>query len=444
MPNINNDNIVKYNDLPDEQIKDIKEGIELFVKSEEYWDKFAHHSTVPRGKREFTCRRLIKPRVKPEDIQPRAELIAPRASKMAVATFTKTVNNYGDKAEYTREDLQYHFDDTVTNLRLTLQEIALQKKNLIKGKAFISTRAIITYDTSIKQTLNKGRDVLRKNGVKRWDGKHYLAHMTIEEHSALMAEIAAGEEKSEKLRLKLEGVDYEFDVWGDWLISVPYNDEYTLYKNDTTHFLVMMGKREIDGASPVDVAKLSGEPEYELIDNGLGGGVIEDVDGNLTSDDNKQKGALAINMDGLGATVSDDLAILLCEVSVNTTKGTELPISDLTGYVSHSGNEKEITLTGTTYTQFKVEGARHDATAGKYYGSGNTIIAVQVEAVENKTLGTVTKANWSASYKLVSGGSDIAAEVIGCVKTTANYDTLIVRVPNDCYSFTVACEATAS
>lgn len=438
------DNIVKYQDIKDEHITDIKKGIELFVKNEEYWDKFANHCTVERGHREFQSRRLIKPLVKKEDIKPRAELIAPRATKMVVATFTKTVDNYGDKAEYTREDLQFHFDDTLSNLRYTLQEVALQKKNLIKGAAFVSSRAIISYDTSICKTLDNARSTFTKNGVKRWDGRHFLVHMTDEERTQLMTEIAARNEKSEPLRTKLEGVDFDFDVWKDWLISVPVNDTQTLYKDDTHHYMVMMGKRAIDNKSPVDVSKLSGEPEYELINKGLGTGIIEDVDGHTTSDDNKQKGAIAINIDGLGACVSDDLAILNCEVPVNTIPGTALPINQLSGYVSHSGNEHEVTLTGTQYTELEVSGARYDATAGKYYASGNTIVAVQVKAAANKTLGSVTAAAWSASYKLVSGGADINAEVLGCTKTAANYDTLIVRVPNDCYSFAVECTATAS
>ena len=435
---------VKYAELTDEHIADVKKGIELFVKSEEYWDKFAHHSIVPRGHKNFTSRRLIRPKVKAEDIQPRAEFVAPRPTKIAVATFTKSVANYGDKAIYSREDLQYHFDDTLANIRYVLQEIAVQKKNIIKGKAFISSRATLAYDTNLRTTLRKAVKVLRKNGVKRWDGRHYLCHLTLEELSALRAEIDAASEKSEKMRMTLEGVDYEFDVWEDWILSVPWNDDVTLYKNDSTQYLVMMGKRGIDGESPVDVAKLEGEADIELINNGLGSGVLEDADGNYTSDDNKQQGSVAINMDGLGAAVSDDLGILVCEVSAAKIKESAIAISDLTGYVSHSGNEHEITLTGTTYTELSVEGARYDATAGKYYGAGNTLIAVKVAAAESKTLGSVTAANWTASYKLSAAGDSIGAEIIAVVQGTAANDTVIVRVPDKCYSFTVACAATAS
>ena len=437
---------LRYTDLADEQIKDIKRDVELYVTSEEYWDKFAHHSPVPTGHKVFTSRRVIAPLVKPEEVQPRAELIAPRPTKITVATFEKTVASYSDKAIYSREDVQFHFDDTVGILSAQLKEIAVQKKNIIKGKAFISTRALITYDTSMRQTLRNAVIVLRKNKVKRWDGKHYLCHLTLEELSKLRAEIAAANEKSEKMRLTLEGTDLELDVWEDWILSVPTSDNVTLYKSDTVHRMVLMGKRGIDGQSPVDVSKLEGVPDIELIHNGLGSGVLMDVDGNLTSDDNKQQGSIGINIDGLGACVSDDLAILLCEVTVNTVPGTALAISGLTGYVSHSGNEVEITEDAGTNTHYVYSGARHDATASKDYASKNTIIKVQVVADEGEAFsGGAAPAsnNWGATYKLVSGGDDIGATILAVVKTAVNYDTAIIQVPNDCYSFKVSSAATA-
>ena len=43
-----NTKAVNYAELTDEHITDIKKGLELFVPTEEYWDKFVHHSTVPR------------------------------------------------------------------------------------------------------------------------------------------------------------------------------------------------------------------------------------------------------------------------------------------------------------------------------------------------------------------------------------------------------------
>lgn len=439
-----NENAVKYHDLTDEIITDIKKMIELFVESEEYWDKFVHHSSVKRGAKTFSSRRLVKPIVKESDIAPRAEFVAPRPTKIVVETFEKTIENYGDKAIYSREDMQYHYDDTVKNITDVLKEIAIQKLDFIKGAAFLASRAAITYDTSMLNTLSKGAIILRKNGAKRWANGKYLAHITPEEKKLLIAELEAkGSSLSEKVKVEINGVPEEFPAYGDFMFSETISP--IMYKSDSVQHMILMGKRGIDGNSPIDVSKLEGESGIELIRNGLGTGVLVDVDGNYTSDDNKQQGSVAINMEGLGATVSDDLCILDCEVSVAEIKATALLESEKTGFVSISGAEVELDLTAGSGTEFEVVGARYDSTGSKYYGNASTIVSVQVKASATKTLGDVTAADWSATYKLASGGADKDAEIVAVVKTTAANDTLLVRVPVNCYgALAIECEATAS
>lgn len=440
-----NEKAVSYAELTDEHITDIKKALELFVPSEEYWDKFAHHCTVKRGHKTFSCRRLVKPKVKAEDVVARAEFTAPRPTKIVVETFEKTVANYGDKAIYSKEDMQFHFDDTVKNITDTLKEIAVQKLNFIKAKPFLQSACILTYDTSCLKTLDKGSVVLRKNGAKRWDGKHWLVHCTPELKTKIIGEIRAlGQSLSEPVKVQLAGREYDFDCYGDFIFSDTI--DASMYKSDTVQYLVIMGKRGIDGNSPVDVSKLEGESNIELINNGLGSGVLVDVDGNYTADDNKQQGSVAINMDGLGACVSDDLCILDCEVTVDEIKGSALFEQSKTGFVSISGNEIEITASAGTKTHFAYVGARYDSTASKYYANGSVLLSAQVLADEGEAFsgGTAPAANnWTVQYKLTSGGSNIDAEIIGVVKTAVDYDTVIVRVPEKAYSFTITSAATA-
>jgi len=353
-----NENAVKYAELTDEHIKDVKVGIEMFVKSNEYWDKFVHHSSVPRGHKEFTSRRLIAPKVKPEDIKKRAEFVAPRPQKIAVMTVSKTVDNYGDKAIYSREDLQYHFDNTVANIRATLQEIAVQKLDFIKGAAFFKSKATLTAvqvssADNLLATAEKAAIILRKNKANRWDGQHYLAHITPEVLNMLRAEIAAkGDRLSEPVKKELDGRTYDTYNYGDFMYSVNVSD--LMYSGNGLsagkQWVVFMGKRGIDGQSPVDVAKLQGESGIEVINNGLGSGVLVDEDGNYTADDNKQQGSVAINMDGLGACVSDDLCILDCQFTATEIKGSEIDTDDLSGYVSVSPYAKVVikAMDGTT------------------------------------------------------------------------------------------------
>lgn len=422
-----NEHGVKYIELTDEHITDIKKNIELFVADNEYWDKFATHSTMKRGHKTFSYRKLIKPLVKEGDISPRAEYIAPRPTKIAVATFEQTVQNYGDKAIYSREDTQYHFDNTVNNITDTLKSIAVQKLDLIKGRAFVSSAATITLkENSLLKTLDHAAITLRKNKVRRWDGKHFLAHLTPEAKVALKAEIEAkGSSLSESVKVQLNGRAIDFTVYGDWMFSETTSE--VLYKEDGKQLVVLMGKREIDGQSPVTVSKLEGESNIELINNGLGSGVLEDVDGNLTADDNKQQGSVAINMDGLGAAVNDDLAILTLEVDIEEIKGTALPEAKRTGFVSMSGNAIKLVLSGVTGAT--VEGyTKHEG--GVYYAAGSTLISVRTTSAGN--------GNWTATYS--AGGETVNAEVLSVFKTSAEKDTAVIRVPQTATELTISCK----
>ena len=457
---VSNTNAVTYAELTDEHIVDIKRNLELFVPSEEYWDKFCKHSTVPRGHKTYQSRILIAPKVKESDISPRAEFVAPRPSKIAVKTVERTVENYGDKAIYSREDLQYHFDDTVKSITATLKEIAVQKLDWIKGAAFLKSRAVLTTETytdsnhplynssSILLTAEKAAIVFRKNKVKRWTNGRYLAHITPEGLQRLRAEIAAKKEVlSDPVKLELDGKTYEYYSYGDFYYSVTSHDLMYLVESGTEkQYVIFMGKRQIDGASPIDVAKLEGESNFSLFNNSLGTGVLVDVDGNYTADDNKQQGSVAINMDGLGACVSDDLCVLKVKFSLNFININDIESNtsgfDVTGnkamLKSMSGNYVELALTGTTYTALTPTGyAYQDSGTSKYYAVGSTIIQVSVAATDEKTLGSVTKANWSATYE-----TSKTAEILAYLDSNKS---ILVRVPNNISgALSIECEATAA
>ena len=439
-----NENAVKYAELKDEHIVDIKKGLELFVPTEEYFDKFTHHSTVPRGHKTFQSRILIAPKVKESDIKPRAEFVAPRPSKIAVKTVERTVENYSDKAIYSREDLQYHFDDTVKSIQATLKEIAVQKLDWIKGRAFTKSRAILTpelyalsthplYNTaSILLTAEKAAIVFRKNKVKRWDGAHYLAHITPEGLQRLREEITAKKESlSDPVKVELDGRTYEYYSYGDFYYSVCAHDVmYPVESGTQKQYIIFMGRRQVDGQSPVDVAKLEGESDIELINNGLGSGVLVDEDGNTTADDNKQQGSVGINMDGLGAAVTDDLCILTCKfTNFNTINmfATEADRSgfDATGNAamlkSMSGNFVELAVdaTDTNVASITPVGyAYQDSVSSKYYGIGSTIVEFDAVFSNSKVADT-----WTAVYE-----TNKNAEIVALLDSGAK---ALVRIPNN-------------
>lgn len=321
--------------LPDECVDDIGENIEKFIETAEYWDKFCHHSTVKKGHKKFSYRRLIRPDVRVEDIREMAELVAPRPTKIALATFEKSVANYGENGEYTREDLMFHLDNTVLSLTATLKEKMRQTLDIVKGKEFISSRAIISYDTSLLNTLENAAIIFRKNEVNRWANGYYLAHLTPEMWKQLKAEVRANKESlDDKTKVNINGKEEEFSVYGDWMFSITTSK--VVYKSATKQILVLQGRRGIDNESGVEVSKMEGYGKTEFGDNGLGDGLIYDEDGNLTNDKNKQKGSCYINALGIGVAISDDLAILNCEVTINEISRSVIDLADRHGYVSTS------------------------------------------------------------------------------------------------------------
>lgn len=321
--------------LPDECVTDIGESVEKFLDGAEYWDRFCHKSTVKKGHKTFSYRRLIKPDVSPEDIHEMAELVAPRPTKIALATFEKSVHNYGENGEYTREDLMYHLDNTVLSLTATLKEKMRQVLDLVKGSAFVSSRAVITYDTSLLNTLENAAIIFRKNEVNRWANGYYLAHVTPEMWKQIKAEIRENKESlDEKTKVSINGKEEEFPVYGDWMFSITTSK--VVYKSASAQILVLQGRRGIDNESGVEVSQMEGFSKIEFGDNGLGDGLILDEDGNLTNDKNKQKGSCYINALGVGVSISDDLAVLNCEVAVSELSKSIVDMAERSGFVSTS------------------------------------------------------------------------------------------------------------
>ena len=322
-------NPVKYAEMTDEQIATVKRRIETFVKSREYFDKFVNHVKWERGSKTMKSRRVVKPFVRPEDVKPAAEDVAPRPHKVAVQTFEHSVDIYRDKIGYTAEDVLYGYDDIVQMAGDTLGEIVTQKLDIIKGTAFINSACTATYETSILKTLAKLAIILQKNEALPWNNGRYLAHLSPEALEKVREELEAkGVTLSEATKEEIEkGIIGHYGRWN--FASCPSK---LLVKNATTQYMVCMGRRP-NGQSPIDVPTIDG---VEVIHNPLGSGVMMDVDGNYTSDDNKQRGSVATNVDGIAAYVNDDLCVIDVEIPVAEIGGSVINSSELTGFVSES------------------------------------------------------------------------------------------------------------
>lgn len=306
---------VKITDLTAEQITDVEKRIETFVKTNQFFDKLCAHKKVKKGNRTWQFRRLVRPKVKPEDVHPFEEGVAPRPTGLAVETFEKTVDIYRDKFVYTAEDTFYGFDDIVKAGGDTLSEIVTQKVDIIKGRPFFTSRAVATFpesgDHKIEAVLEKGAIMFgRQNHSKKWNGAKYLALMTPEVLSSFRKEIRSyGDSLSEPSKEQLDrGV---VGTWGRWeFMECPSDLAIGEEDGSEVHYMIMLAKRP-NGQSPVEVTVMD---NIQVFHNPLGSGVMIDEDGNYTSDDNKQKGSIAINVGPLGAAITDDLCIIRCAI----------------------------------------------------------------------------------------------------------------------------------
>lgn len=311
-------NSTKLEQLTDEQIKDIKKYVEGFAKKEQYFSKFTQKAKWDRGSKTIQFRRYVANKVAESDVKPIAEEVAPRPTSITVKTFQRSIKRYGGKWKYTREDTLYGYDNIVSIGADVLSDEITQYCDYVIGKPFFSGRAtqdlVSSGTTPILDTL----DIIaikftRQNHCKPYANGKYLAMITPEVMAKIKAEISSkGSSLCEATKEQLDsGV---IGSYGRWLFTeCPHN---LAVKDETTHYMVCLARRP-DGQLPIVQSELGG---VEVINNPLGTGILLDVDGKLTSDDNKQMGSIAWNIDGLTADVNDDLCLIRTEITATTYK----------------------------------------------------------------------------------------------------------------------------
>lgn len=328
--------VSKIADLTDQQVAHIQKEVLYQVQAEEFFSKFTDHKIWKRGSDTLKYRKLIYPKVDPATIKPTAEGVAPKPTALEYGTFQVKVANYRDRVNYTRELVEYSIDDVVSDAASTLSNIAIEKRDYIIGKPFISSKAILTADTSIIATMRKAKIQLGKNKAKKWENGKYLMLASPEDIALLESELEAkGNALDEVTKTEIANCDVK-SKYGFEIVECPSDLLYN--SNGTDHYIVFLGKNA-QGKPPVSDYKLE---EIELIHNPLGTGVLIDEANHVTNDANKQLGSVALNLEGLAAAVNDDLCVLVCSFKTTTINdsGAKPALSARTGYVSTSKSPK--------------------------------------------------------------------------------------------------------
>lgn len=323
---------VMYKDLTDQQIAKIQKKLIYQAKADEYFDQFTEHEAWERGSKTMRVRKLILPIVKASEVAATQENVAPRPTKMAYATFQFAVENYDDRVDYTRESALYNFDDVVRDAGDTLSYKFTQKLDYIKGKPFVSSKALLTYDTSLIKTMRKAKIILQKNKAKPYKDGKYLMIASPEIINLLTDEL---ETKGVALPEETKTDIINSTIYSKYGFIISECPSDILQNSDTTtHMVIFMGRTQ-EGRLPVTTRTMG---DVEVYNDGLGSGIMLDEDGKVTNDANRQKGDVAMSALGLGAHIADDLCILDCKVTVATIAKTELAESARTGYVSTSSS----------------------------------------------------------------------------------------------------------
>ena len=320
--------VTKHTDLTDEQVAIIERKVRLDLNKEQFFDKFYNHKSWQKGAKTMEYRKLIRPKIKKEDVKVAVENTAPAPTAMSYATFKVEVNDYRDKIAYTDEAVRYNVDDVVVDATEQLSYIGKEKLDFIKAKPFVSSPCTVAPETKIVDTMNKAKIILKKNRATRWQGNNYLMVTTPEVLNMLQAELrtlGASISEATKEQLDMGAIG----SWNGFLFVETANDYF--YK-EAKHVIAFVGKNP-NGVSPFETYAYNAEA-VEVIHNPLGSGILIDEDGNVTSDDNKQKGSVAINMKGLAAVVSNDYCVLDCDFTATTIAGSAIAVSAETGYVS--------------------------------------------------------------------------------------------------------------
>lgn len=330
-------NFAKHTDLTDEQIAHIRKKVITQAQKDEYFDQFCEHENWEAGSNTMNVRRLIYPKVSPTDVKPATEGVAPRPTKIEYATYKVSVADYRERFNYTDESERYNFDDVVRDGGSTLAYLFKQKLDYIKGKPFISSKATLTAETgtgALIKTMRKAKIVLGKNEAKKWLGANFLMIATPETIEILQDELEAKGSALDEATKEELAQGAVFRKKGFMISECPSD---LLQKDGTKHYVIFLG-RTPDGRKPVTCRKMG---DVQVINNPLGSGVLVDEEGNITNDANHQVGSIAMNALGLGAHISDDMCILVCEFPVTTIAGTNLTASGRTGYVSSSNSPTE-------------------------------------------------------------------------------------------------------
>lgn len=317
-------NPILRSDLTEQHIKDGGRRVEMEAQEVDDLSQFFEDEPFDEKKVDVKFRVRIPQRISMSEVDSyRAhENIAPANRTLKYASFTKTVQKFDTRHEYTREDVEENPDSVITDCTEDLNEWVTDMKLYNAAIALLGAKSSVSCVTDgsshpiICDTASKAflimHSVLRS---RPFLGKEYLALAPTAVTLKLSDEIAAKNGGNtlpglgpNKLAEVLKG--YEFS-WGKFSWFSPDGSED--YLQDASNFYIIFIGKDQNGGNPLRRLKKKGAIT-ELIHSPLGSGLLKNAQGEYVPDYNHQKGGIGCNMRGFLYYIKDYRYVLICAI----------------------------------------------------------------------------------------------------------------------------------
>lgn len=347
---------VKTGDYNIEDKKEVERAIRDYAHEEPFFPQFVDYRSVQQGARTYQWREVVDQRtLDPKLTTPLVEGFGTNSIKYEIQEFESSVENFGAKAEYTKEKVQYDYDDTLALITGELKEYVHRFYEDKIGNELVKSNYIITYDNTqdfpLTTLMDKARIIFKKKKCRE-DGKYFSVIIPPEVEAQLLMELRKGGDSllptlpdGVKENIGLEGFIGAYDNFkvytssDDCMYKYVDNSGNVVDATDTnghTECAIIFLAKSHDGKKSVRCSKGT---EPTIIHNPLGSGLIQKADGSgVEEDTNHRKGSFAVNIDSFGLCTEHPECRLVSWVNVNKIEA-EVATKDLATTGTKTGKQ---------------------------------------------------------------------------------------------------------
>lgn len=414
MPNTVNG--ISHADLTQQQVDDIQRRIRMEeVNEKPDFSEAFEDEAWPEARESVNYRTLIHQPIDPAEVEnfTLKEFTAPVTRGLKYGNFSFHTKSYGVDFPYSWQDVEGNPDSIVTDIRTELGGWTSEMRTSIYGNALLKSKSSLKKigasdaTGSLLKAFRKAYAIFAKLGIRSFANGEYLAYAPVEIADKLTEEyMAAYGGKDIPTTESMKAIEGYVGSFKSFAVKHPTQyGEKVLVKTtaDGTvqgYYVIFIGRTTV-GRLPAKYFHKAGGNGIELILNPLGSGVVEDSNGKIKADNNKQKGSVAENMKYVSAHIMDDRAVLTLYVEAGYS---DLNLADDTFSAGLDDAINNIEVGKGAYDETYKEGDKGF--------SASPVIKVKVGGKATQTL------------KKSATGATSAAEAIATVAVSGNVLTV--------------------